>query len=311
MLFDLTEALIDDILFSMEDQNGEFLLDTREGMIVLTDEISGNLDEEERYIGLPEWDSANGYQLMEHFAAALRNPVARDELNAALNRGKGVFRAFKDILGRYPEIEKRWFAYKEREMRRGIIRWYNGLREEWGLEKIGAEPEETEDLVLEDFRFREAVPGDAQAAEGLHRICREEYLKYARENNPAAEVFLADLSWSFPGDLALVAETGGGDFAGYVAAAAAAATAATAAAAGTDPALRVFALEVKPEYRGLGVGETLMTRFLEKAREGPCSRVTVDLPSAAEGFSRELLREAFKPYAVRYCLELDKKRGEY
>jgi ribosomal protein S18 acetylase RimI-like enzyme len=300
MQFDLTEALIDDILFSMEDQNGEFLLDTQGGMIVLIDEISDDPGEGAgRYIDLPEWDSASGYQLMEHFTAALRNPVARDELNTALNRGRGVFRAFKDILGRYPEIEKRWFSYKEREMKRNIIRWYNGLREEWGLEKIGTEPEETEDLILEDFRFRGAGPLDAQAAENLHRICQEEYLKYARENNPAAEVFLEALSWSFPGDLALVAETGGGDFAGYV------------AAAGTGSALRVFALEVKPEYRGLGVGETLMNRFLEKAREGPYSRVTIDLPPTAEGFSRELLREAFKPYAVRYCLELDKNGGAY
>jgi GNAT superfamily N-acetyltransferase len=300
MQFDLTEALIDDILFSMEDQNGEFLLDTQGGMIVPGDEIPDNPDEkEERYIDLPEWDSASGYQLMEHFTAALRNPVARNELNTALNRGRGVFRAFKDILGYYPEIEKRWFTYKEREMKRSIIRWYNGLREEWGLEKIGTEPEETEDLVLEDFRFREADPSDAGEAENLHRICREEYLKYARENNPAAEVFLEGLSWSFPGDLALVAETGGGDFAGY------------AAAAGADPVLHVFALEVKPEYRGLGVGETLLSRFLEKAREGPYPRVSMDLPPPAEGFSRELLRKAFKPYAVRYCMELDKNRGEY
>jgi GNAT superfamily N-acetyltransferase len=293
MQFDLTEALIDAILFSMEDQNGEFLLDTREGMIALIDEISDDPDEGEgRYIDLPEWDSASGYQLMEHFTAALRNPVVRDELNTALNRGRGVFRAFKDILGRYPEIEKRWFSYKEREMKRNIIRWYNGLREEWGLEKIGTEPEETEDLILEDFRFREAAPSDAPAAESLHRICREEYLKYAEESNPAAKVFLETLSWSFPGDLALVAETGGGDFSGYV------------AGGGTVPVLRVFALEVKPEYRGLGVGETLLNRFLEKAREGPYSRVTMDLPFTAESFSRELLRETFKPYAVRYCLEL-------
>jgi GNAT superfamily N-acetyltransferase len=294
MRFDLTQALIDDLLFSMEDQNGEFLLDTQGGKIVPADEISNDPDEKEaRYIDLPEWDSASGYQLMEHFTAALRNPVVRDELSTALNRGRGVFRAFKDILGRYPETEKHWFIYKEREMKRNIIRWYNGLREEWGLEKIGTEPEETGDLVLEDFRFREAGPSDARAAESLHRICREEYLNYARENNPAAGIFLESLSWPFPGSLALVAETGGGDFAGYV------------AAAGIDPVLRVFALEVKPEYRGLGVGETLMNRFLEKAREGPYSRVTLDLPPTAEGFSRELLREAFKPYAVRYCLELE------
>jgi hypothetical protein len=32
MQFELTGALIDDILFSMEDQNGIFYLDTREGI---------------------------------------------------------------------------------------------------------------------------------------------------------------------------------------------------------------------------------------------------------------------------------------
>jgi hypothetical protein len=51
---------------------------------------------------------------MEHFAAGLRNPVVRNELTLALNRGRGVFRAFKDILSRYPETEKLWFSYKER-----------------------------------------------------------------------------------------------------------------------------------------------------------------------------------------------------
>jgi ribosomal protein S18 acetylase RimI-like enzyme len=293
MQFELTEALIEDILFSMEDQNGEFLLDIREGTIVHVDEDFDDTDEEERYIDLPEWDSANGYQLMEHFTAALRNPLARDELSAALNRGKGVFRAFKDILSRYPEVEKRWFSYKDREMKRGIIRWYNGLREEWGLEKIGTEPEETEDLVLLDFRFREATAGDAQEVETLHQLCRDEYLQRVAESNPAAGVFLEGISWSFPGDLALVVETSVGDLAGCI------------AAEKRGSVLHIFNLEVNPEYRGLGVGETLLTRFLEKAGE-LSARVSIDLPPEAEGFSRELLRKAFKPYAVRYCLDLEK-----
>lgn len=38
-------------------------------------------------------------------------------------------------------------------MKREVIRWYNALREEWGLELIGEEPEETDDLVQDDFRF--------------------------------------------------------------------------------------------------------------------------------------------------------------
>jgi hypothetical protein len=161
MQFELTEALIDDILFSMEDQEGEFYLDTLEGIVAgglegpdVFGEEDGGGENDGRYIDLPEWDSASGFRLMERFAAGFRNPLVREELTSALGHGKGVFRAFKNTLSRYPETEKLWFAFKEREMKREIIMWYNGLREEWGLEKIGMEPEETGDLVLEDFRFR-------------------------------------------------------------------------------------------------------------------------------------------------------------
>jgi hypothetical protein len=46
---------------------------------------------------------------MEKFTAGLNNPVARQELTAALNKNKGVFRAFRDVLEQYPEVEKIWF----------------------------------------------------------------------------------------------------------------------------------------------------------------------------------------------------------
>jgi GNAT superfamily N-acetyltransferase len=304
MQFELTEALINDILFSMEDQDGEFLVDTQEG--VVTSENDEDFEEEtgeneDRYISLPEWESSDGFRLMERFAAGLRNPMLRTELSSALNRGKGVFRAFKDILGRYPEAERFWFAHKEREMKRQIIRWYNSLREEWGLARIGEEPEDTADLVLEDFRFRAPEEGDAAAAEELHGICIGEYRKYAAENGIEAGAFPENAPWAFPGSAAgavgLVAETGGGEFAGYV------------SAACEGPALHINALEVRPEYRGLGIGEALVSRFLEKATEEkiglePISCITIDLPAGAEGFSRVLLRSAFKTYAIRYCMTL-------
>ena len=79
MQFELTEALIDYILFSMEDQKGGFLLDIVEGVIVSgadgldISEGGGEAgDGGSRYISLPKWDSANGFRLMEHFAADSR-----------------------------------------------------------------------------------------------------------------------------------------------------------------------------------------------------------------------------------------------
>jgi ribosomal protein S18 acetylase RimI-like enzyme len=324
MQFELSEALTKDLLFSMEDQMGNFLLDTQEGVIISEEDGDfARLDPAgDRYIPLPGWDSSNGFRLMEHFAAGLRNQAIRNELAGALNRGRGVFRAFKDIIARYPETEKLWFGYKERGMRREILRWYNGLREEWGLERIGGEPEETEDLVLEDFRFRPSTEADREAAAALHRRCIEELGVYAEEQGLGAAwlpVFQrvgypadhsADFSmdcsgpqgaWPFPGDLGLMAETGNGEFAGYI------------AASRQGETLRIHALEVLSEYRGLGIGEDLLTRFIGEARRLLSARsgakaplqILIDLPAGSEGFSQVLYRDSFKACLVRYCLKTD------
>ncbi|MDR2103165.1 MAG: GNAT family N-acetyltransferase [Treponema sp.] len=311
MQFELTEALMDDILFSMEDQGNDFFVDAQAGIVVgkmeteFADDFGNSRNRNGRYLALPLWDSSHGYRLMERFAAAFRNPLIRDELTAALNRGKGVFRAFKNILSQHPEAEKLWFSFKEREMKKEILDWYNALREEWGLERIGREPEETDDLVFEDFRFRCAEPGDAAAAEELHRYCIEEYRSQDEKEGFRfiTENFLRKIAadWRFPGDLALVAETGGGDFAAYI------------SAVREEAILRITALEVKSEYRGLGIGEALLSHLLETLDGSGPSHILLDLPAGVEGFSRVLLRECFKPYAVRYVLYMPdrKENGAY
>ncbi|MDR3166836.1 MAG: GNAT family N-acetyltransferase [Treponema sp.] len=295
MLFELTEALMDDILFSMEDQGDDFFVDTQEGIVtgVMDFEFEEYPEErgaEVRYIPLPHWDSSAGYRLMERFAAGFRNPLLRDELTAALNRGKGVFRAFKNILSQHPEAEKVWFVFKEREMKKEILDWYNALREEWGLERIGREPEETDDLVLEDFRFRKALDRDAAPAEELHRFCLGE----ENEGFPGGNWIQETVPRIFPEDLTLIAETGGGDFVAYI------------SARGDKSVLRITALEVKREYRGLGIGEALLSHLLEEIDPYVYSHLLIDLPVGAEGFSRVLLRESFKPYVTRYCLHTAK-----
>jgi hypothetical protein len=183
MRFELSDALLDDIIFSMEDQNCEFWLDTVEGIVTGGPEdlsfYGVDLGEDDgagglRYISLPKWDSSEGFNLMERFAVSFRNPLIQKKLTLALNKRKGVFRAFKDTLARYPEAEKLWFSYKEKEMKREVLNWYNGLREEWGLEKIGMEPEDSGDLVLEDFRFRPLREEDIFQAAELHRQCLAE-----------------------------------------------------------------------------------------------------------------------------------------
>ena len=306
MQFELTEALIDDILFAMEDQEGEFMLDTMEGIVaggiegldfLYNDPNENDEEDNTRYIELPEWDSASGFRLMERFAVSLRNPIVREELSSALNQGRRVFRAFKNALGRYPEAEKLWFSFKKKEMRYEILRWYNGLREEWGLEKVGTEPEDTDDLLLEDFRFRRFNENDFSQAEVLHRQCFEEFEeKLVKDGAGHSVEDIARQTYTPPvncnASFGMIAESSGGEFSGYI------------LGIIEDQILYIRNLEVKPEYRGLGVGEALLVRFLESLDTDKTDKVLLDLPFWAEGFSRVLTREAFKPYAVRYWLNL-------
>jgi ribosomal protein S18 acetylase RimI-like enzyme len=64
--------------------------------------------------------------------------------------------------------------------------------------------------------------------------------------------------------------------------------------------LRICALEVKPVYRGLGLGKTLLSKFLEKIDKK--QTVIIDLPAASEYFSRSLYLENFKPCVQRFIL---------
>jgi len=159
MQFKLDNALINDILFYMENQDGEFVLDTQERIIIDINGYLGDDDyyDESRYTFLPKWEPKDGFRLMEKFVSGLKNPITRQELTDALNKNKGVFRAFRDVLEQHPETEKMWFSFKNQKMKNEIINWYNALREEWGLEPIGIEPEDTSSLVLEDFVIREEL----------------------------------------------------------------------------------------------------------------------------------------------------------
>jgi GNAT superfamily N-acetyltransferase len=87
-----------------------------------------------------------------------------------------------------------------------------------------------------------------------------------------------------PGDRSIVAETG--KFAAYL------------AAEIRGGAVRVAALEVRPEYCGLGIGEALLSRLAD--RVSPGSRIILDLPSEYGDFSRVLLRNSFTPYTTGY-----------
>jgi len=245
MRFDLDDTLVNGILFYMENQDGEYLFDTQECQIINIENDEIDEDNSDRYISLPQWTTNDGYRLMEKFTLNLKNPLLRAELTAALNKNKGVFRSFKSALEQHPETEKKWLLFKEKKMKNEVIIWYNSMREEWGLQPVGSEPEDTASLVLEDFLFKQTE-------------------KYC-----------------------FTAETAGGEEAGII------------KAFLENNILYIHNLEVKPEYRSMGIGKTLLSKLLEKADERKLE-LLIDVPEETGFFSRSLLLENFKPCMQRF-----------
>ncbi|WP_426449628.1 UPF0158 family protein [Paenibacillus sp. S-38] len=101
-----------------EEEEGEF--DDEAGG---EDEVDEDLHPEERYLGIPERSSRDGYERMEDFAYKVGAGPAREALLLALEGRKGVFRRFKDKLAEYPEVQQKWYAYEEEKNREAVIDW--------------------------------------------------------------------------------------------------------------------------------------------------------------------------------------------
>jgi GNAT superfamily N-acetyltransferase len=145
-VFELSEKAVEQIVFAMEDQEGKYLVELESGELLPSAGLSG-----EGYASPPTWSSRDGFRLMEEFLSFVRQPSARRELSAALARGRGVFKAFKAALVEHPELERAFRDFKIRAMRRTISDWYDDLREAKGLERLGPEPEDNDELLSSDL----------------------------------------------------------------------------------------------------------------------------------------------------------------
>lgn len=260
MEFDLTDEVRNQIIFSMEDQGKSYAFDSVEMKTVPLSEIEMNCD---RYYRIPEWDSMNGFHLMERFVALLRNPLARESLRDVLFSGRSVFRNFKNVLREYPEVERLWYAFKENHMSQVIAEWYNVLCESWGLETLGNEPEENTDLIRDDFIFRE-TDGEQDFKNifmSVDSMLHEAEQSYEGEPGLVAAE-LMQLQRNSSGECAelnLLAETVDGDYAGCITA-----SSILESAPHTAVLSMIF---VTPRYRGLGVGRELTLQCLEKLKD--------------------------------------------
>jgi hypothetical protein len=145
--FELNDTILERIVFAMEDQTKSRVIDLRTGELVARPE--GDLDA--NLAPPPAWTPADGFRLMEGFCARLVNLELKRALLKALSHGKGVFKAYRQVLSAYPQEDMQYREYKNAVLRRYIESWMDDMRESLGLARLGLEPEEYEELIEEEF----------------------------------------------------------------------------------------------------------------------------------------------------------------
>lgn len=260
-MFELSVSLFNEIESALENQNVKFLVDAQSQSLIQND---GQLKaDNKQFYELPEWTSANGFKLRQDFVSNLNAPLAKEELQAVLHSGRGVFKTFRLLLKKYPEVEKKWFLYKNRVMGSYINGWYNELREIWGLEKLDYIPESDEYLIHDDFTF---VDYDSDVdnknivqqlnayyfseAQDLPEELRQAFFEIWKSGFEAANI---------NGQTGLVCKSYSDDFAGIVTA--------SPVSGKQDNIMMLTTLYVPVNFRGLGIGTELLSMYLSKLKE--------------------------------------------
>ncbi len=268
MEFELSPEVFDQVIFAMEDQGSNAYIHRRDGTLV-----AQLPDDPSEFVPLPAWKPVDGFYLMERFVASVSNHHVRHQLRSALSTGKGVFRSFKNVLKQSRDLERRWYRFKEQEMRRVVRDWYNQEREAAGLERLGPEPEETDDLTVSDFVV---VPAQATHLDGAHLVDVEALMELrqvpARELGSHLERRRCELA--APGSHLVIACAPQDEVVGM----------AWARACSADQ-WDMIQLAVMPYYRGLGLAARLLQALADVAAEHGVTSLRAQLGAAALGVS--------------------------
>lgn len=304
MQFELSPEVYDQIIFAMEDQGSHSFVHRTTGQVVTRDrlEYAG-----EEYVPTPRWKPADGFHLMEGFVTTVPNRYYREQLRDALSTGKGVFRSFKNALKQSRDLERSWYRFKEREMRRVVAEWYNQEREAAGLERLGPEPEETEDLTVSDFVVTTALPHHLPAA---GNVDREALIELGQVPAPElAECVKRRLrALDAPGAHVVVARTPGDEVVGLAWARE------RPPATSRQPAWQageweLVQLAVLSYYRGIGLAGRLLAALSEAAREHAVTTLHVKLEAATMGAREVLERAGYAVDAIHLKLPLPPPEG--
>jgi ribosomal protein S18 acetylase RimI-like enzyme len=287
-VFELNEKAVEQIVFAMEDQERASLVDLETGEMLPAEGLEGD-----GYAKPPSWSSREGFKLMEDFLAQVRQPSARRELSAALARGRGVFKAFKAALAEHVELERAFRDFKIRAMRRTIANWYDELREARGLERLGPEPEDTEELVLSDLEISLADLGEARAALlDLIAEAEEEGLETLPSPIVAFEIgrLRAELESATDALCALAADGEGGALGVAMG---------LRSPIGERVAGRILFLYVKRDFRRLGLAKALLATLCGGFSEEGIRLVLLDSALLPPELERSLEALGFVSYGVR------------
>ena len=214
----LSDEFLYQIIFCMEDQSNEYCLDLQEGVLSQVVFVEQRRKESpERFLELPEWYPSDGFRTMEKFVSTLRNPIYRERLREVLQSGKGVFRQFKDVLHEQPPLERLWYFYKDKEIRRRIYLWYERHDEAFRLARMGEAPDDpTTELIKEDF----ILSSEAQAWLGAMDALGDRAIHRLSDTGRQVDALLArqlQEAWlRQPDDCHLVALSTSGTFAGFL-----------------------------------------------------------------------------------------------
>ncbi len=277
MLFQLTPEIIDMIIFGMENQSDEYYIDIKTGDVLSESQAEEEYDDE--YIDsftvpVPEWLPSDGFQLMESFVADLHNPVYKEALRKILSAGKGAFRNFKDTVKEHDSLTQQWYRHKGKVMSSRVIEWYNLNSEILKYKDINENTDDTDNLILSDFIF---------LADGSkwQSILKVKYPEAVHESFPASDAFYADyfigrneylinISGNLP--LIICAETGNGEFAGFISGYM------VKDGFSDDPFALVNAVWVEKIYRGLGLSKSLIDQFFVLAKKNNAEKLVFELP---------------------------------
>ena len=173
----LSEQVLSEIIFGMENQDADYLLDISTGTLYNQELDDGSEHSAENLVSLPPWNSSDGYQLMVSFTNSCKDKDLQRRLSDELNsRQKGVFRRFRDILSEDNEVLNQWYDFKDRRMK-SYIRSYYRTQLSNDLDSLEEGDDAVEGELLSDFEVCHLETPDSYCRSLLDSLCEGNPIK--------------------------------------------------------------------------------------------------------------------------------------